>query len=104
MIPLRTTIFLEDLMIKLLIHAFSGAMGQNVYQLTKDYPEFEIYGFDMIIDFSHHSLIPNLLDYASESHTPLVLYTTGLSVETSKKYSNLKIIFLYFNLAICHLE
>lgn len=34
-------------------------------------------GVDCIIDFSHHSVTPALLDFAVENHLPLVLCTTG---------------------------
>ncbi len=34
-------------------------------------------GVDCIIDFSHHSVTPALLDFATESSLPLVLCTTG---------------------------
>ncbi|MCP4397123.1 MAG: 4-hydroxy-tetrahydrodipicolinate reductase [bacterium] len=37
---------------------------------------------DVIIDFSHHSLMQPLLDYAERSKTPTVLCTTGLNDET----------------------
>ncbi len=32
---------------------------------------------DAIVDFSHHSALPALLDYAKKTHTPLVIATTG---------------------------
>lgn len=32
---------------------------------------------DAIVDFSHHSALPALLDYAKKTHTPLVVATTG---------------------------
>ncbi|PID56324.1 4-hydroxy-tetrahydrodipicolinate reductase [candidate division KSB3 bacterium] len=36
---------------------------------------------DVIIDFSHHTLILSLLDYAERSKTPAVICTTGLDEE-----------------------
>lgn len=36
---------------------------------------------DVIIDFSHPSALVPLLDYAVETHTPIVVATTGLSSE-----------------------
>lgn len=100
-------------MTKLLIHGFFGAMGQNVYQILKDNLDYQISGFDVgmsnqsniivyndlsniaeqfdvIIDFSHHSQIDSLLEYASGSDTPLVLCTTGLSKETINKVNEYK--------------
>lgn len=38
-------------------------------------------GVDCIIDFSHHSVTPALLDFAIENSLPLVLCTTGHSEE-----------------------
>lgn len=36
---------------------------------------------DVMIDFSHHSALPALLDYAVKSNTPLVVATTGHTSE-----------------------
>ena len=36
---------------------------------------------DVIVDFSHHSSLPSLLKYAKETHTPLVVATTGHTEE-----------------------
>ncbi len=50
---------------------------------TKDavYPSFDevisVDGVDCIVDFSHHSVTPALLDFAKEKRLPLVLATTG---------------------------
>ena len=38
-------------------------------------------GVDCIIDFSHHSVTPALLDFAQENRLPLVLCTTGHTAE-----------------------
>ena len=32
---------------------------------------------DVIVDFSHHSSLPSLLKYAKDTHTPVVVATTG---------------------------
>ena len=47
---------------------------------------------DVIIDFSHHSALPSLLDYAISNNTPIVVATTGhtederqLMLDASKK-------------------
>lgn len=95
-------------MIKILIHGYYGAMGQVVKEQLDNY-DVEVYGYDrqtsiptvytdltdipevdVIIDFSHYSLIDTLLDYAVESKTPLVLCTTGLSDETIQKIDTCK--------------
>ena len=36
---------------------------------------------DVIVDFSHHSALPGLLDYATRTGTPLVICTTGHTEE-----------------------
>ena len=36
---------------------------------------------DVIVDFSHHSALPGLLDYAMATNTPLVVCTTGHTEE-----------------------
>ena len=44
-----------------------------VYQAIGDFPGKA----DVIVDFSHHSALPSLLDYAQKTATPLVVATTG---------------------------
>ena len=39
---------------------------------------------DVIIDFSNPSVLPALLKYAAETHTPAVIATTGLSAAEIK--------------------
>lgn len=46
-----------------------------VYQAISDFPDKA----DVIIDFSHHSALPALCDYAIATSTPLVICTTGHS-------------------------
>ena len=43
------------------------------YELISDFPGKA----DVIIDFSHHSALPSLVEYARETSTPLVVATTG---------------------------
>jgi len=40
---------------------------------------------DVIIDFSHPSLLDGVLEYAEKYHVPAVLATTGLSEEQKRK-------------------
>ncbi|MCH4891269.1 4-hydroxy-tetrahydrodipicolinate reductase [Acidaminobacter sp. JC074] len=81
-------------MCKIMIHGM-GAMGKMVDEY---YDGEKIYfdpstdnltnidaSFDVIIDFSHHSVIVPLLDFAKENQMPLVICTTGLSSETEEK-------------------
>lgn len=44
-----------------------------VYQTVSDFSEKA----DVIIDFSHHTAISSLLDYAKKTKTPIVVCTTG---------------------------
>lgn len=59
-----------------------------VYSLISDFEGVA----DVIIDFSHHSVLPSLLSYAVSSNTPIVVATTGhtdeerqLMLDASKK-------------------
>ena len=85
---------------KILIHGIMGHMGREVLRLCEcgyhgatgaigvdrsgKIPEVECYtsldeasGADVIIDFSHHTAIKSLCDYAVRTNTPLVVATTG---------------------------
>jgi 4-hydroxy-tetrahydrodipicolinate reductase len=44
---------------------------------------------DVIIDFSHYTLVPSLLDYCEKTKTPAVICTTGLDEKTSKRIETL---------------
>ena len=86
----------------ILLNGICGYMGREVVKLgdkgyrgaslafgvdpnggEKDYKSFDevisLDGVDCIIDFSHHSATPALLDFATKSNLPLVLCTTGHS-------------------------
>lgn len=91
---------------KILIHGF-GAMGKMVLEEAQKNPSVEVVGIiershsgeaqtnlpaiytsfnsapkaDIIIDFSHPSLLSPLLDYGKSTRTGLVLATTGYSDE-----------------------
>ena len=53
--------------------AVAAACKFPVYQTVKDFPDKA----DVIIDFSHHSALAELLEYATASSTPIVVCTTG---------------------------
>ncbi|HIU32624.1 MAG TPA: 4-hydroxy-tetrahydrodipicolinate reductase [Candidatus Caccousia avistercoris] len=55
----------------------AGNEGFPVYASVKDFPG----GADVLVDFSHPSLLPSLLEYGQSSMLPLVLCTTGYSRE-----------------------
>lgn len=44
-----------------------------VYQSIREFPDRA----DVIVDFSHHSSLPSLLEYATATSTPIVVCTTG---------------------------
>lgn len=56
-----------------------GAAGVPVYRGLDEV--FSTEGVDCIIDFSHHSVTPALLDFAVANRLPLVLCTTGHNEE-----------------------
>lgn len=96
-------------MIKLLLSGCCGHMGKTVTALVNsrggyeivagvdikedsnlDYPVFASFdevnvNFDVIIDFSHPSVLSGLLEYTEKNHVPAVLCSTGYSDEQIKK-------------------
>lgn len=108
-------------MIKVIMHGCNGKMGRVVTELVEKedniqivagidayqgidnkYPVFSSIGectvsADAIIDFAVASAVPDLLEYAIRTNTPVVLCTTGLTAvhldmvnEASKKVAILK--------------
>ncbi len=57
--------------------ALGSALSFPVYEQISDFPDRA----DVIIDFSHHSALPSLLEYSIKTKTPLVVATTGHSPE-----------------------
>ncbi len=57
--------------------ALSSACTFPVYERISDFPGKA----DVIVDFSHHSSLPSLIEYAKATKTPLVIATTGHSEE-----------------------
>ena len=57
------------------INATAGSQVCNfpVYQSISQFPGKA----DVIIDFSHHTSLPALVEYAAETNTPIVVATTG---------------------------
>lgn len=113
-------------MIKAILVGACGKMGSNITDCAKndndikivagvdkinngrDYPVFVSFkdinvDADIIIDFSHISLLDDILDYAKEKNMPVVLATTGYSeaqIEKIKEYSKIIPIFFTFNMSI----
>jgi len=90
---------------KYIIHGASGRMGQNLLRLVEEHPAhtlaaavspelttdsaqntyFALTDYagpaDMIVDFSHHTAVSSLLDYARQRKIPVVIGTTGHTAE-----------------------
>ena len=54
-----------------------SACSFPIYERISDFPGKA----DVIIDFSHHSALPSLIDYAKKTKTPVVIATTGHTAE-----------------------
>lgn len=89
-------------MIKIILCGYNGAMGKHLIEQIEAHPQMEIsagidrhqnssYTFnqytsfadagisgDVIVDFSHHSVVSSLLDFAISKKIPAVICTTGL--------------------------
>lgn len=92
-------------MINIILHGYNGKMGQVLQELIAQDPDTQVLAgidsyfndastakhrvytsisdckekADVIIDFSHHTAISELIDYCMETNTPVVVATTGLS-------------------------
>lgn len=70
-----------------------------VYDSVSDFPDTA----DVIIDFSHHTALPSLCEYAVAHNTPLVIATTGHTeeeLEIMKKTSDKVAVFFSRNMSI----
>lgn len=92
----------ETDIIKVIVYGCNGVMGNFVVEVVNEQPDMKVvagvdvnsesdYKFpvfssfeacnteaDVIIDFSHFSVVGSLLDYAETTKTPTVICTTGL--------------------------
>ena len=94
-------------MLKIIINGYSGAMGRVLTKCVNEDSEFQLVcgvskdkldvpfktylkmnevkeTADVIIDFSHHSAIYDVLEYATKNKTPLVIATTGFNEDELK--------------------
>ena len=92
---------------KVLVSGCMGHMGQILCKMICDDPELELscgvdksfetanfkcfknfnevnVDVDIVVDFSHHSLTKEMLDYAKNKNLPLVIATTGQTDEEKK--------------------
>lgn len=91
-------------MLKIIIHGCNGKMGRVIAKLASESPDFTIVAgvdkntsqldfpvytdledvqeeADVIIDFSYHSAVPEMIKAAAKKKLPVVVATTGLSDE-----------------------
>ena len=114
-------------MIKVLVHGACGKMGGHVIEALKKSEDMELFcgvdhmakggesftcydSFqkvvgkpDIIIDFSFHTLVKGVLDYAVENGVPVVIATTDLKDEEKNAVSiaaNKIPVFLAYNMSI----
>lgn len=100
-------------MIKVIITGCNGAMGKNLVELIDaeaemvvvagvdrtnnalyDFPQFETFEdidveADLIIDFSHFSLMESMADFIETKKMPAVICTTGIEDKTQERFNAL---------------
>lgn len=101
-------------MIRMLLTGCNGRMGDMITELTaerdgidivagvdqasakipKAYPVFSAINdvnvaCDVIVDFSHYTLVPDLLDYVEKTNIPAVICTTGLDGDVVARIAEL---------------
>lgn len=84
--------------------------GVDLAEGVKEYPVYKSFDLidksakaDVIIDFSHPSVLASLLDYAAATNTPAVIATTGLTkeqTESIKKHSEKIALFFSANMSL----
>ena len=108
-------------MLKVIINGYSGAMGKVLTKCVMEDNELELVcasskdsldgvpfktyskmmdieeNADVIIDFSHHSAIDDVLAYATKTKTPLVIATTGFNDEELEKIQDASTIIPIFH-------
>ena len=108
-------------MLKVIINGYSGAMGKVLTKCVMEDNELELVcasskdsldgvpfktyskmmdieeNADVIIDFSHHSAINDVLAYATKTKTPLVIATTGFNDEELEKIQDASTIIPIFH-------
>lgn len=99
-------------MTDIILTGSGGAMGRALVELINDAPDLRItagvdrtihdqYAFpqftafsdevkgDVIVDFSHYTFVPAILDFVEATGTPAVICTTGLTDETLARIDSL---------------
>jgi len=95
-------------MLNIILTGSGGAMGKCLIELISEAPDLTIsagidrsihaqYDFpqytefsdavkgDVIIDFSHYTVVPDILDFSERTGIPAVICTTGLTEDTIKR-------------------
>lgn len=73
---------------------------------TEDYPAFQQLDqcnveADVLIDFSHHTSVPGVVEYCVQKNLPVVIATTGLDGGKKRHWLRLQSRFLFFIPPIC---
>lgn len=98
-------------MLKIIIHGCNGKMGRVIAKLASESPDFKVVAgidkntsqldfpvyadledvkeeADVIIDFSYHTAVPEMIKKAATKKLPVVVATTGLSDEELSVINN----------------
>ena len=70
----------EDKDCKIVAGVDISDFGENDYPVFKNFGDINVEA-DVIVDFSHPSVLSGLLEYAKEKKLPVIIATTGLSDE-----------------------
>lgn len=70
----------EDKECKIVAGVDISDFGENEYPVFKNFADIDV-AADVIVDFSHPSVLSGLLEYAKEKKLPVIIATTGLTDE-----------------------
>ena len=70
----------EDKDCKIIAGVDISDFGENDYPVFKNFADIDVIA-DVIVDFSHPSVLSGLLEYAKEKKLPVIIATTGLTDE-----------------------
>ncbi len=70
----------EDKDCKIVAGVDISDFGENDYPVFKNFADIDVIA-DVVVDFSHPSVLSGLLEYAKEKKLPVIIATTGLTDE-----------------------
>lgn len=79
-----TDLIAQDTNMEVVAGIDSSEKSQFDYPIFTDFSQCDVKA-DIVIDFSHHSIIGDLIDYCVDTGTPAVICTTGLEESIIKK-------------------